>query len=454
MDAPLHHTQSAPTLATLPEDVISYIINFVEVDWRPLILFDSNTGNLRPTDVSTDTLTQLSLVHRSWTRPAQKAAGRRLVITLGGHLDSASAQLRRAIDSSLFGPWTKYAYLDCSLVDAMLSVPQSMSQLKTLNERRSCPSEVNDHDYFNKTVVELLGRLSGLDQLTLHLGWPVASLPAIFSGLLKLQGLRHLDISNKYGDDPGELFKPLSHLVAELPCLEVVSIKNVPQCSPATTSIFGCFYSYEKVAKRMNVPVRDKTTLNKKPPPMTLKEIRLYGVEDSDFVDWLFSRFGYVDDNTPSRRLERLGVTLCFPANLWESSEEIHQKIVMAMNPTRTLCSLSELTLSIQYFAPGDDVPDSVKDLLGACTSIKTLRISHSRTDLLPLILQRVPLSVTVLDYTLVEVPVAALVSVLDIFTEFVSRKVMSCGGPALNELRLVLSKSVSISSSYITNLR
>ena len=145
MDAPLHHTQSAPTLATLPEDVISYIINFVEVDWRPLILFDSNTGNLRPTDVSTDTLTQLSLVHRSWTRPAQKAAGRRLVITLGGHLDSASAQLRRAIDSSLFGPWTKYAYLDCSLVDAMLSVPQSMSKLKSLNERRSCPSEVNDH---------------------------------------------------------------------------------------------------------------------------------------------------------------------------------------------------------------------------------------------------------------------------------------------------------------------
>lgn len=167
--------KSRASQQTFPPVVLENVLDQIDAS-RAIFRYGSHTrignrpnGNaLDGVDPAATTLSNMALVHPSWTWPAQKALGRQLIILLDDN-----TKIHEALKSPLFGNWTKRAYLG----HAGSRVIHSVVPLPGTNSL-----DFDDESSF--LLCELIKRLPHLSHLSLDLNWTPSSKATFYPTIL------------------------------------------------------------------------------------------------------------------------------------------------------------------------------------------------------------------------------------------------------------------------------
>jgi hypothetical protein len=240
IEAAANRSRLASSIRNFPPTVLENIVDLVEKNRciaadldNPFAVFeDGTTEDIRRT--VQETLENMSLVHRSWTWPAQKALGHEL--RLSSDENDVLQLLRRAISSVHFGPWTKRAFF---------SYRRKRPSESDYAQRASVIAEFDNE--LAKLLVEVLKRLLNLKQASLQFPWfgiesEVQSrlYTRIFDQLTEHKQIHILRLSNPpfcYRTISNVHFaKSLIELIAKLPSLEFLSA-SIRLKSPESESV-------------------------------------------------------------------------------------------------------------------------------------------------------------------------------------------------------------------------
>jgi hypothetical protein len=332
----------------------------------------------------------MSLVHRSWTRPAQKALGRELRLSFE---ESNGLQLFRKLLSSVhFGPWTKRAFV---FYHQRTNREPERRNLNRFPQTATIVAEFDNE--LAKLLVEALKRLPNLQQAELHLPWfgierKVLSRPyaRILDQLSEHKQIHILRLSNPIFWDrtsSGAHFtRSLIELIAKLPSLA-----------------FLCASFKFKPLEPKNV-IRDSDedalggpTPEMCPPPRSLRVLRVYHGYESPpgFLDWLFG----------APQLQHLSLSLrpdkihAIPPN-WTSAHTIVAARANIFISLHTLHLYLGEPTGTQLSTGHPGAADVLVEILRSCASLRELQVELFKDVIVDDVLNNLPNSLTHLHYS------------------------------------------------------
>lgn len=361
-------TRLSASYRNFPPIVLDNIIDIIESERVPM--WDSfQVRNITPhnagewNDPAWATLACLSLVHPSWTWPAQKAIGRQMAI-IGMDIPN---RIRKALTSPLFGPWTRRALISRT-IRALALRPQSNQEFKGLDKELA------------NLLASLIKRIPRLHHLALGLELcPTTNmttqeelLSLVFTELARLKQLHNFILLDAKPSIFPLLVAPIVRLVAQLSNLTTLSVDIWSKCISGRQ-------------RQQTAPI----AFNEFHPPASLKRLKLI-LNTSfpmDLLAWLFNPT--TANSTPQLQELELTMTPPFsPAHLHGIATNF-PLILASINPSVSLRTLQRLTLSFAYFHP--DHETIMVEILSSCTSLRTLYLDL-RSDMdIKIILRRLP---------------------------------------------------------------
>ena len=379
--------QSRALQQTFPSVVLENVLDQIDAS-RTIFWYGSHTrignrpnGNaaLEDVDPAAATLSNMALVHPSWTWPAQKALGRQLILLLDDN-----TKIHEALRSPLFGGWTKRAYIGHAgsrVIHGVVPLPGTNS--------------LDFEDESSFLLCELIKRIPHLSHLSLDLDWSPSSkatfYPTVLAHIQALSQLRHLEFLDDAGV-PSPVLGLLSQTMVGLPRLESLTWWTPVQERRALLS--------ESIAPHARaMPLLDLTSKNR-PGNLANIDLALYQSIPPAFLRWLFNS-GSNDSKLTNIRLSfptRMSILDNMPSNA--TSTAPLPDLIAAMNPVKTFTTLRELTLCIE--SATQVIINAMPILLCSCTSLRSLHISdRSRSGaMLNPILPHLPPTLTSLHYT------------------------------------------------------
>jgi hypothetical protein len=327
------------------------------------------------------TLSSMSLVHRTWTWPMQKAMGRRMVLSTPLLEDE---RVKSALSTPLLGPWTRSAVIGAhseSLADAQHAATLLEELLKRtphLHQLAISP-ELLAHTYAGPSS-RTLSALKGLKQLReLAISVPLGALPCTFNGALA-----------------GLVSSPHELQYLRVDSYGAQRTRNESEYATLEGQVNLDTYNVPDSLRGLDITVGAHGAL--------------------PFVDWLFKSSRTSCGNVA--RLQQFGLQL---SAIYEPDGEDANPIIRdyleTINPSLSFGDLRELNISL---TPYRVIPNGlIENALSACTNLRLLDISHGFNVAVESILGALPSSLEALHYGLV----VSSEGVVD-FDEFLSRYV------------------------------
>lgn len=321
-----------------------------------------DTAWVQSIDPAWKTLANMSLVHPSWTWPAQKAMGRQLVVRKSTS-NGLCSHLSHATRSQLYGFWTTDAYICSGLIEKITLF---------IRDNRTHVNSTSDADDLANLesaflLSSLLSRLPSLHYLVLELEYTNRVLDEkmqqTFELIASLQGLRSLGVVSRR-QVPQSYWQALACTVARLPVLETldVGVWTMHQTAPPEEAVFDA------------------------PKPTNLKHLKIGISADlpANFLHWLFSPALLEGDN---RGLESLDLTFAITRRTQGQDGSALEISIIAINPLASFASLQDLTLNL------DSLPstETLLTLVRGGIRLRTLRINRFTHTVLPSILAVLP---------------------------------------------------------------
>jgi hypothetical protein len=402
-----------PATRQFPFSVITNIIDIVESE---RLLHFSVIQDVP--DPVASTLSNLSLVHRSWTWSAQKAIGRRLIFNLTLANISLYSLVRRVVTSPLFGAWTHSVYIYQDFVTTMnwRGEPgaENVELLAALFERLPrirllrLPNDVMDP--LTSTLVPYLKALTILRCLIL----PDS---AIYNFRMK-----------------GRLVDTL-HVASHLPRLVCLEVGRWGYDRHTHIPHEGSGEQY--FARKFEQLMAER-------PPSNLEEISLFISSETPLnaVSWLFGPYKNTSSSTIRLGKAHLTFRIADAANPDHVQIDIpgHPAImeyVTAISPAQSLKRITNLSLS---FARESSIPESaILPFLEASVQLRTLSIYHGHNVAVISIIRALPSTLEEFTYKL-DLPHEQLIT----FDGDVSREITAASFRATHQILRSISLSIT----------
>jgi hypothetical protein len=167
------------------------------------------------------TLANMSLVHPSWTWPAQKAMGREIRIVC--EVQYALEMTRRAVSSVRYGPWTRRVFVNYT--------PGPKPRRRDRRRRENIYSNEEQDRELSRLLTELLKRAPNLRQVSLSWSRPIFNIAAnsevcttVFDQLATLKQVGFLSLSGIIPLQNIAVTKSMVRAISELQNLKVFSL--------------------------------------------------------------------------------------------------------------------------------------------------------------------------------------------------------------------------------------
>jgi hypothetical protein len=236
IEAASNRSRLAGSIRDFPPVVLDNVIDIIENERvRPFVsegmFVDEEPKHPDPTregdNKVVSTLASMSLVHPSWTWPAQMAMAREISIVSNGR--DAIGKMRDAVSSIRCGPWTRRLFVDYSHSHDQPPHRRRPRQMLT----RIFPAEEIERDLelSRSILTSLLNRTQNITRLSLSWSWPVFGAASsdefftdLFNQVAELKQVEVLSISGVVSQPSVQVMRPVARLVSGLPRLNGVNL--------------------------------------------------------------------------------------------------------------------------------------------------------------------------------------------------------------------------------------